>query len=74
MNAKFIQRGDSIDFIPSKDMDAGEIIQHGNLVGITKTPVKAGELGSLAVTGIFAIAKNSGIAFSLGQMCSGIPT
>ncbi len=66
MNAKFIQKGDSIDFIPSRDMDAGEIIQHGNLVGITKTPVKAGELGALAVSGIFAVVKNNGIAFPLG--------
>ncbi len=66
MNAKFIQKGDSIDFIPSRDMDAGEIIQHGNLVGITKTPVKAGELGALAVSGIFAVAKNNGTVFPLG--------
>ncbi len=67
MKAKYIQKGDSVDFIPSADMDAGEIVRLGNLIGITKTPIKAGTLGTLAVSGIFDIHKQSGISFSAGS-------
>ncbi len=66
MKAKYIQKGDSVDFIPSIDMDAGEIVRLGNLIGITKTPIKAGTLGTLAVSGIFDVLKTAGISFTAG--------
>ncbi len=66
MKAKYIQKGDSIDFSPSMDMDAGEIVRLGNLIGITKAPVKAGTLGTLAVSGIFDVQKSAGIPFLAG--------
>ncbi len=67
MKAKYIQKGDSVDFTPSVDMDAGEIVRLGNLIGITKTPVKAGTLGTLAVSGIFDVQKSAGISFTAGS-------
>ncbi len=66
MKAKYIQKGDSVDFVATRDMDAGEIIRLGNLIGITKIPVQAGALGTLAVSGIFDVYKQTDIAFSIG--------
>ena len=58
MDAKFIQRGDSIDFRPERDVAAGEVVTlSGKLVGIAKLDIKAGELGSLSLTGVFDMPK-----------------
>ena len=67
MKARYIQRGDSIDFIPTKDMEAGEIVHLGNLIGVTKIPVKSGTLGTLALSGVFDVIKPRGIVFSQGS-------
>ena len=67
MKAKYIQKGDAVDFVPNIDLDAGEIVRLGNLIGITKIPVKAGMLGTLALSGVFDVAKSAGITFSQGS-------
>ena len=49
MKAKFIQKGDAVDICPTADLEAGEIVRLGNLIGITRLPIKAGELGTLSL-------------------------
>ena len=67
MKARYVQRGDSIDYIPEADVAAGDIIKVGSLVGVAKLDIKAGELGALAVVGVYEIAKAEGIAFAAGM-------
>ena len=67
MNARYVQRGDSIDYIPESDVAAGDIVKVGSLVGVAKLDIKAGELGALAVVGVYEIAKAEGIAFAAGM-------
>ena len=67
MKAKYVQRGDSVDFRPDADMEAGEIVRLGNLIGITKIPIQAGALGAVSVTGVFDVVKPSGITFFIGE-------
>ena len=67
MKAKYVQKGDAVDFMPTVDLDAGEIVRLGNLIGITRIPVKAGTLGTLALSGVFDVAKSAGITFSQGS-------
>lgn len=67
MKARYVQRSDSVDFIPEKDISAGEIVRLGNLIGVVKLPVAAGSLGSLALTGIFDIMKSGSESFSAGE-------
>lgn len=45
--AKYVQRPDTIDFIPNRNIDAGEIVKLGDLIGITKIAVPAGTIGAL---------------------------
>ncbi len=67
MNARYVQRGDAIDYTPTEDVAAGDVvILAGKLVGVAKLDIKAGELGALALTGVYEVAKSSGVAFAVG--------
>lgn len=61
MKARYIQRGDSIDYTPETDVAAGDIVKIGKIVGIAKLDIKAGELGALAVVGIYEIATGGAV-------------
>ncbi len=67
MKARYIQRGESIDFTPTADVAAGDIVKLGNLVGVAKLDIKAGELGALALCGVYEIATN-GAAIEAGAV------
>ena len=67
MKARYIQRGESIDYTPEADVAAGDIIKIGKIVGIAKLDIKAGELGALAVVGVYEIA-TGGIAVNPGDL------
>ena len=66
--AKYIQNGDSVDYIPATDTPAGTLIVAGTLIGVTKLDIKAGNLGTLATTGVFDVVKGDGVskAFAFG--------
>ena len=66
MQARYIQRGESIDFLPDRDISAGEIVIQNGLVGVAKIPVKKGTPGSLALSGVFDVTKTVRCAFSVG--------
>ena len=66
MQARYIQRGESIDFFPDRDIAAGEIVIRNGLVGVARIPVKKGTLGSLALSGVFDVTKPVRCAFSAG--------
>ena len=57
---EFIQRGDSIDYTPAADVAAGTVVVQDDLVGVVRRNIKANELGSLAVTGVFEFPKQTG--------------
>lgn len=67
MKARYVQRGESIDFIPASDVAAGDIVKVGSLVGVAKLDIKAGELGALALTGVYEVAKATGLAIAPGM-------
>ena len=64
MQARYIQRGESIDFVPERDIAAGEIVIRNGLIGVARIPVKKGTLGSLALSGVFDVTKPVRCAFS----------
>ncbi len=57
MKARYVQRGESIDYTPSADVAAGDIVKLGKLIGIAKLDIKNGELGALALVGVYEIPK-----------------
>jgi predicted RecA/RadA family phage recombinase len=65
MPAKFIQDGAALDYTPVADTPAGTIVVQSELVGVTRVDLKAGQLGSLAVTGIFEFPKALGVGSAI---------
>jgi len=60
MIARFIQDGKSIDYTPGSNVSAGDVIVQGELVGVAKLDIAAGQLGALAIEGIFEFPKPTG--------------
>lgn len=69
MKARYIQRGESIDFIPEADVAAGDIVKIGAVIGVAKLDIKAGEIGALALVGVYEIEGNS-TAIAAGDVVS----
>jgi len=67
MQARYIQRGESVDLRPAREIAAGEIVVQNGLVGVAKIPIQAGELGSIALSGVFDVVKTARCAFSTGS-------
>lgn len=60
MTARFIQDGKSIDYTPGSNVTAGDVIVQGELVGVAKQDIAAGQLGALAIEGVFEFPKPTG--------------
>ena len=60
MLARYVQKGDSIDYRPTTAVAAGSVIVIADLVGIARLDIEANTLGSLAVVGVFDIVKAAG--------------
>ena len=58
--AKFVQEGGSIDYTPGADVLVGAVVVQADLIGVVQSPIKAGQLGSIAVTGVFDFNKAVG--------------
>lgn len=63
MLARYVQKGDSIDYRPGENIAAGDVIVIADLIGIARLDIPADTLGSLAVVGVFDVVKaNTAIA------------
>ena len=58
---QFIHDGNSIDYTPSADVTAGDVVVQNDLIGIAKLDIAADSLGALAVTGVFDLPKTTGV-------------
>lgn len=59
MFARYVQKGDAIDYRPSVAVAAGDVIIIADLIGIARLDIEAGTLGSLAVVGVFDVVKTA---------------
>lgn len=57
---KFVHEGESIDYTPGADVLVGAVVVQAELVGVAQAPIKANQLGSLAVSGVFDFSKALG--------------
>ena len=57
--AEYYQKGDSIDYTPEANVAAGDVVFLGDLVGVANLDIKAGELGALALSGVYRVVKDS---------------
>ena len=64
--ALFLHEGQSIEYAPSSDIAAGDVVVQGDLVGIARTPIAANQVGSLAVCGVFEFSVADVAGFAVG--------
>ena len=66
--AVYVQDDESVDYTPTIDVAAGDVVVQADLVGIATKPIKANQLGALAVEGVFDFAKatSGGSALAAG--------
>ena len=57
MSARYVQKGENIDYRPETNVRAKTIVPFPGFVGITRLDIRAGELGALAVSGVFETPK-----------------
>ena len=67
MKARYVQRGESIDYTPTADVAAGDVVQQGKLVGVAKLDIKANELGALALCGVYEFTVKTGDSIAVGD-------
>lgn len=60
MTARYIQKGEAIDYRPTENVAAGDVIVLGNLIGIARLDIPANTLGALTVVGCFEAPKATG--------------
>lgn len=60
MLARYVQKGDSIDYRPTTDIAAGDVIVISDLIGIARLDIAANTLGSLSVVGVYDVVKAAG--------------
>lgn len=68
MQARFVQQGASVDYLPDANVPAGTIVVVNDLVGVARIDLKAGEPGALAVSPapVFEVEKGAAVAFAYG--------
>ena len=57
MLARYVQKGDAIDYRPAEAVAAGDVVIIADLIGIARLDIEANTLGSLAVVGVFDVVK-----------------
>lgn len=61
MGAQLIRLGLRINYTAPSDIDYGDVVVQGDLVGIATRDIKSGEVGRIALAGLFGIVKDTGV-------------
>ena len=65
--ADYVSKGHVLDYTPSGNVAAGDVVVVGALVGVAPRPIAAGVTGALAVEGVFALPCPTGATGAQGS-------
>jgi Uncharacterized conserved protein len=65
MNAKYWQRGETLDYTPTAAVANGAVVRLGTRIGIAGSDIAANASGQIHVAGVFEMAKATG-AITMG--------
>ncbi|MBX3363933.1 MAG: DUF2190 family protein [Phycisphaeraceae bacterium] len=65
MGAQIIRLGLRINYTAPSDIDYGDVVVQGDLVGIATRDIKSGEVGRIALAGLFGIVKDTGVGTAI---------
>lgn len=65
-----VQLGSHVDYTPGANVTAGDVVVQSELVGVAERDITSGELGAIAVDGVFDFAKAgaAGVVFAAGDL------
>lgn len=63
--ATFVYSGLDVDYTPTSDVDPGDVIVQGDLVGVACRAIAANALGALSVAGVFDFPKATGASTAI---------
>ncbi len=68
MKAKYVQKGETLDYINSteNEIEAGDVVTIGKRIGVAGTQIKPGELGAVHVDGVYRFDKKDKAAMTIG--------
>ena len=66
--ATMYAEGATLDYTPGGALAAGEVVAFTGFVGIAKRATAAGELTALAIRGHFKVTKQTGVAWTRGDV------
>lgn len=64
--AQFISSGKSLDYTPTADVAAGDVVVIGDIVAVAPRDIPANALGSVQTYGVFEFEKASSTTFAAG--------
>nr|DAQ58204.1 MAG TPA: protein of unknown function DUF2190 [Caudoviricetes sp.] len=67
MMACYVQDGKAVDYRPTAAVAAGDVVVEGTLIGVAPLDIAANELGAIACSGVYDIAKGNK-AFAVGAV------
>jgi len=66
MKATYYQKGETLEYTPTENMEAGQVIALGTRIGVAAEAIPANQLGHVHVVGVYAMAKADGEAIDQG--------
>lgn len=68
MASDYEQKGYLIDHTPTSNVSAGQVVRIGSMVGVAPRPIAAGELGVVAIGGVWEMDKATGADVTSGSV------
>ncbi|MCL4742275.1 MAG: DUF2190 family protein [Phycisphaerales bacterium] len=65
MGAQIIRLELRINYTAPSDVDYGDVVVQGDLVGIATRDIKSGEVGRIALAGLFGVVKATGVGTAI---------
>ena len=66
MKVTYYQRGETLDYIPTEKLEAGQVVPIGTRIGGAAEAIPAGQPGHIHVVGVFAMTKTNTEEIKLG--------
>ena len=66
MKAIYYQRGETLDYFPTENVESGAVVDLGTRIGVAAAHILAGEQGAVHMVGVFAMTKADGEAIDQG--------
>ena len=66
MNARYWQRGETLDYTAEEAVANGQVVSLGNRIGVAGNDIAEGATGALHVTGVYIMDKKASEKITMG--------